>query len=47
MNKLELMKTANEVRKGHRYCSSQCKSPDIRVDHCQQQTFIHICILKR
>ena len=25
MNKLELIETANEVRKGHRYCSSQCK----------------------
>lgn len=46
MNKLELMKTANEVRKGIVNAVHSAKS-DIRVDHCQQQTFIHICILKR
>ena len=36
MNKVELMKTANEVRKGI-----------IDAVHYQRQIFIHICILKR
>ncbi len=43
MNKLELMKTANEVRKGIVTAVHSAKSGH-RVDHCQQQTFIHICI---
>ena len=44
MNKLELMKMANEVRKG---AITAVQNPDIRADHCQQLTFIHIFILKR
>ena len=46
MNKLELMKTANEVRKGIVTAVHSAKSGH-PGDHCQQQTFIHICILKR
>ena len=47
MNKLELMKTANEVRKGAIVQQFTVPNPDIRADHCQQLTFIHIFILKR
>ncbi len=38
MNKLELMKTANEVRKGI-VTAVTVQNPDIRVDHFLQQTF--------
>ncbi len=47
MNKLELMKTANEVRKGIVTAVHAVQKPDIRADLFQQQTFLHICILKR
>ena len=42
MNKVELMKTANEVRKGIIEAVHSAKS-----GHYQQQIFTHICILKK
>ena len=46
MNKLELMKIANEVRKGA-VTAVYNANPDIRVDHCQRQIFTHIYFLRK
>ena len=46
MDKLELMKTANEVRKGIVTAVHSAK-PDIRADLYPQQISLHICILKK
>ena len=46
MNKLEAYEDSQRSRKGI-VTAVHSANPDIRVDHCQQQTFIHICILKR
>ena len=46
MNKLELMKTANEVRKGI-VTAYTAQKRDIRADLYQQLTFLRISILKR
>ena len=45
MNKSELMKTANEIRKSI-VTAVTLPNPDIRADLCQQQTSTHIYILK-
>ena len=44
MNKLELMKTANEVRKG---IMTAVQNPVIRADLYLQQIFLLICILRK
>lgn len=46
MTNLELQKTANEVGKDI-VLPFTAQSPDTRADLCQQQTCLHICILKR
>ncbi len=46
MNKLELMKTANEVRKRHRYCSSCAKSGH-PGGSLSAADILHIFILKK
>ncbi len=43
MNKSELMKTANEIRKSIVTAVHTLPNPDIRADLCQQQT-LHIFI---
>ena len=45
MNKLELQKTANEIRKG--IVSGVQQRPAIRADLCLQPIFSRICILKK
>ena len=46
MNKLELQKTANEIRKGSSP-QSTALSQAIRADPCQRQISLHICILRK
>ncbi len=46
MNKLELMKTANEIRKGIVTALHSAKAGH-PVDLSQQQRFLHTFILKR
>ena len=46
MNKLELQKTANEVRKGIVTAVHSARR-DIRVDLCRQQIFLPIFISRR
>ena len=45
MNKLELQKTANEIRKG--IVSGVHAAKAIRADLCLQPIFSRICILKK
>ena len=47
MTNLELQKTANEVRKDIVTAVHSAKSGHPGGSLCQQQTCLHICILKR